>query len=213
MNPWTTQPCAAHLAMLAAYAALADALIPPSPGLAREAGIAYLPGAAEWNVGQFLATALDRTAAVRGLPAATALLLDAAAQYLISAGWITAPLNPCAFPGGGDFASLSRDDRIRALALLEQGALDPAALPPPYRESPWLVAVTVDVLNRTTAMGFYSEWPGYGTTRLLPPGLMNLEYVPPGWIQARYPGPSLGYRGLRDWPEEFTELGAWADGL
>lgn len=200
MNSWVPEPGPGHPDFRITYAALVDALIPRSPELSREAGIIYLAGAAEWHVGQFLAMTLDRSAAVRGLPLATALLLDAAADQLVASGGITAPLNPYAPPGGGRFASLSRGDRIRTLALLEQMALDPSALPPPYRENPWLVAVTVDILNRSTTMGFYSEWPGYGLTRLLPPDQMKLQCFPPGWLQARFPGPSLGYRGLRGYP-------------
>lgn len=200
MNSWTSEAGPGQPDIRGTYAALADAIIPRTPGLSWEAGAAYLAGGAQWAVGQYLAMTLDRSPAVRGLPLATAWLLDAAAGHLIATGRVTTPLNPYAFPGGGRFASLSRGDRIRVLALLEQMELDPNALPPPYRESPWLVAVTIDVLNRSTAMGFYSEWPGYGTTRLLPPDQMELECFPPGWLQARFPGPSLGYRALRGYP-------------
>lgn len=49
-------------------------------------------------------------------------------------------------------------------------------------------------LNRLAMMGYYSEWPGYGSTRLNPPGQRILEYYPASWEQIGYPGPSLGYR-------------------
>ena len=206
MNSWASDASPSNPDIRVTYAALADAIIPLSPELSREAGIAYLAGGAEWDVGLFLVMTLERSSAVKGLPVGTALLLDAAANQLVATGRITDHLNPHAFPGAGPFASLSRGDRLRVLALLEQMSLDPAALPPPYQDSPWLVAVTVDVLNRSTAMGLYSEWPGYGTTRLLPPGRMKLQFFPPGWLQARFPGPSLGYRALRGYPiKEFRE--------
>lgn len=195
MYAWTREASGGEAS--ATYTAVADALIPLTPELAREAGSAYLAGGAAWDIGQFVAMSLAKSAADPGLPAAAALMLDAAACQMIATGLITAPLSPAAFPGGGPFASLSREERIRALALLEQGAIAPAALPSPYREQPWMIAVTVDVLNRSAAMGFYSEWPGYGTTRLLPPDRMELQFTPPGWVQARFPGPSLGYRALR----------------
>lgn len=196
-----------NLYLKATYNALADAIVPVTPWLANEAGAAYLAGGAEWDVGQLLISMLDQLRpADGGLPLATALLLDTGANWLIATGQATAPLNPCAFPAGGPFAQLCREDRIRVLALLEQLALDPATLPPPYRDAPWLVPVTVDGLNRAAVMGFYSEWPGYGTTRPLPQQERELQFFPPGWCQARYPGTSKGYRALRGYLlKEFTE--------
>ena len=52
-------------------------------------------------------------------------------------------------------------------------------------------------LNRFTMMGYYSEWYGYGSTRLEVPDQRRLEYFPLSWQQVGYPGPSLGYRALR----------------
>ncbi len=49
----------------------------------------------------------------------------------------------------------------------------------------------------TTMMGYYSEWSGYGTTRLNKPNQRILEYNPISWKQVGYPGPSLGYHALR----------------
>jgi hypothetical protein len=48
-------------------------------------------------------------------------------------------------------------------------------------------------LNRYTMMGFYSEWFGYGTTRLNPPNERKLEFDPISWEQIGYPGPSFSY--------------------
>lgn len=57
-------------------------------------------------------------------------------------------------------------------------------------------------LVETTMMGFYSEWSGYGTTRLNKPNQRRLEYDPISWKQIGYPGPSQGYHALR--PYQFT---------
>lgn len=54
----------------------------------------------------------------------------------------------------------------------------------------------------TTMFGYYSEWSGYGTTRLAPPNERKFEYAPISWKQVEYPGPSLGYHALR--PYQFT---------
>ncbi|MEL7655898.1 MAG: hypothetical protein AAGU75_08320 [Bacillota bacterium] len=51
--------------------------------------------------------------------------------------------------------------------------------------------------NRFTMMGYYSEWYGYGSTRLETPDQRRLEFFPLSWEQVEYPGPSLGYRVLR----------------
>lgn len=53
-----------------------------------------------------------------------------------------------------------------------------------------------------TMMGYYSEWSGYGSTRLAEPDQRKLEFVPISWVQVGYPGPSLGYRVLREYSFE-----------
>lgn len=53
-------------------------------------------------------------------------------------------------------------------------------------------------LIRYTMMGYYSEWYGYGKTRLLSPNQRTLQFYPLSWKQIGYPGPSLGYRALRE---------------
>lgn len=60
-----------------------------------------------------------------------------------------------------------------------------------------LVLNITDAINRLVMFGYYSEWSGYGTTRLAPPTRRRLEEFPVGWTQSAYPGPSYGYRELR----------------
>ena len=49
----------------------------------------------------------------------------------------------------------------------------------------------------TTMLGYYSEWFGYGTTRMNKPNERVFEFAPISWKQIGYPGPSLGYHALR----------------
>jgi hypothetical protein len=60
-----------------------------------------------------------------------------------------------------------------------------------------LILSAISALNRFTMMGYYSEWSGYGSTRLAAPDQRILEFYPLSWEQVGYPGPSLGYRALR----------------
>ena len=99
--------------------------------------------------------------------------------------------------GGSAFAAIDHSDRFRALTLLEQLNTYLADLPIPFQGNPELILYTTSSLNRFTMMGYYSEWSGYGSTRLESPNQRKLEYHPLSWKQIGYPGPSLGYRALR----------------
>ncbi|RDU21956.1 hypothetical protein [Anaerosacchariphilus polymeriproducens] len=48
-------------------------------------------------------------------------------------------------------------------------------------------------LIRFTMLGYYSEWFGYGTTRLNNPNQRILEFYPLSWEQVDYPGPAFSY--------------------
>lgn len=50
-----------------------------------------------------------------------------------------------------------------------------------------------DGLSKLTMRGYYSEWYGYGSTRLNNLNQRILESYPLSWEQAGYPGPSLSY--------------------
>ena len=50
----------------------------------------------------------------------------------------------------------------------------------------------IDALIRATMMGYYSEWFGYGSTRLNEPDDRVMEYQPFSWQQVGYPGPNRG---------------------
>lgn len=70
-------------------------------------------------------------------------------------------------------------------------------LPIAFKNNPELVLFSTGELNSLTMMGYYSEWSGYGSTRLNSPNHRKLEYFPLSWKQIGYPGPSSGYRALR----------------
>jgi hypothetical protein len=101
------------------------------------------------------------------------------------------------FPGGGSFTILFPEDRIRTIEIIDQINLDLGKLPPPYQNNPGLIKQVVAALPGMTMFGFYSEWPGYGSTRLFVPEYRRLEDFPHAWLQVGYPGPAYGYRDFR----------------
>jgi hypothetical protein len=124
------------------------------------------------------------------LSGAIAEMLDSAASQLINSGTVR-ELQGNYFPGGGEFCSLSRYDRILTLSYLEQLKVDLGSLPVPFQHNGSWVQMVVDLINRHTMFGYYSEWSGYGSTRLLTPEDRKLEYYPISWQQIGYPGPDL----------------------
>ncbi|WP_155971077.1 hypothetical protein [Paenibacillus sp. Soil522] len=59
-------------------------------------------------------------------------------------------------------------------------------LPRPYQNNPVHIQVKMSSIHQLTLFGYYSEWFGYGTTRLLPSNLRRIECCPPGWSLTRY---------------------------
>jgi hypothetical protein len=100
--------------------------------------------------------------------------------------------------GPVSFAMLSPLERLSVLELLRQEAQTPEILSIVSQVDPGLWRTALTLLDTYTLMGYYSEWFGYGTTRLNPPEERVLEFKPISWLQVGYPGPSLGYRVLRD---------------
>jgi hypothetical protein len=178
------------------FKAFVDAVIPRSPMLAKEFGEIQYFGALDFNTDEYLIMTLDHYYIPLAIP--TAEMLDVVAEQLVFMGGNNRLFNYLRFPRGGIFAALSPEDRFRALTLLEQVDVNLADLPVPYLDNSGLVLSISSVLNRYTMMGYYSEWYGYGTTRLLSPNQRKLEFYPLSWSQVGYPGPSLGYRTLRE---------------
>jgi len=177
------------------FQAFVDAIIPRTPGLAEEYGRIQFFGALDLHTDEYITLSLD----YYYIPLAeiTAEMLDVAAEQLVVMDGNNRLINFPKFMGGSAFAALEPSDRLRALTLLEQIHIYLADLPIPFRDNPELILYITSALNRFTMMGYYSEWSGYGSTRLATPNQRKLEYFPISWKQIGYPGPSLGYRALR----------------
>jgi hypothetical protein len=190
------------------FQALVQAIIPPHCRYINSIGTVQIAGALELQVYEYVIWILENSIALpvkvklnlvgsRSMSKATAKLLDVGAAQLIQTGQILYPLHVNAFPGGGLFAALSQVDRLRAITLIERLKINLETLSIPYKNNPGLVRNMMDVLNELPMFGQYSEWTGYGTTRLFSPEYRRVEYFPQGWFQTQYPGPSFGYRDFR----------------
>ncbi|HZG83694.1 hypothetical protein [Paenibacillus sp.] len=175
----------------ATFQALADALIPPMWRTNHAFCARIVPGALHLDIDRYLMMQLDHSqfvppgaeGAVLPLSISTARLLDMGAEGLP--------------PEGRLFSALPRIDRLLALQRLDRLHIPLSAAPPPFTDNPALIRTIVNSLHQLTLFGYYSEWFGYGTTRLNAPQDRKLEWFPPGWSWSEYPGPSLGYRALR----------------
>ncbi|HEX3075393.1 MAG TPA: hypothetical protein VHQ24_00840, partial [Lachnospiraceae bacterium] len=77
------------------------------------------------------------------------------------------------------FSSLEPSDRLLAINLIKEEEL----------AQPLNQVSIIDTLIRYTMMGYYSEWYGYGTTRLEEPNRRVFEFMPLSWQQVGYSGP------------------------
>lgn len=189
------------------FQSLVHAIIPPHLKYKEYIGTVQVAGAQELHVYEYVIWILDHSIALpvkeqlklgnSSMSKSTAELLDVGAARLIQKGQILYPLNITAYPSGGPFSALSPIDRLRAINLIERLDINLENLSIPYKNNPGLVQNMMDVLNELPMFGHYSEWTAYGTTRLLSPEYRSVEYFPPGWFQAQYPGPSFGYRDFR----------------
>lgn len=176
------------------FCALTDALLPAAPSNYEH----------DLGVHDYVIYALDHFISIQKqldqivvpLSYPTAELLDNAATQLVNHNMIQPHPQPL-FPDGQMFSCLSRIDRIRVLSALENIELDIFLLPVPYKNNAGFIKHIADALNRFSMFGYYSEWPGYGSTRLYPPPYRQLEFFPWGWQQSRYPGVVYGYRDFR----------------
>jgi len=177
------------------FQALVDAIIPRTPGLAEEYGRIQFFGALDLHTDEYITLSLNYYYIPLAEPMAE--MLDVAAEQLVIMDGNNRLVNFSRFMGGSAFAAIDPSDRFRALTLLEQQNSYLADLPIPFQDDPELILYTTSSLNQFTMMGYYSEWSGYGSTRLETPNQRILEYYPLSWKQVGYPGPSLGYRALR----------------
>jgi len=176
------------------FRAFVDAVVPRTPRLAEEYGRIQFYGALDSLIEKYMILSLNNYYIPLAEP--TADMLDIAAEQLISNEGKNRLLTR--FPGRGKFAALSPIDRFRVLSLLEEFATYLVDLPMPFQDNPRFAVSVTSELIRIAMMGYYSEWSGYGTTRLEEPNQRKLEFFPLSWKQVGYPGPSLGYRALRE---------------
>ena len=177
------------------FQAYVDAVIPRTPGLAEEFGRIQFFGALNLHTDEYVMLSLNYYYIPIAEP--TAEMLDVAAEQLVIMDANKSLVNFSRFMGGSAFAAIDHNDRFRAITLLEQLNIYLADLPIPFQGNSELILYTTSSLNRFTMMGYYSEWSGYGSTRLETPNQRKLEYHPLSWKQIGYPGPSRGYRALR----------------
>lgn len=178
------------------FKSLVDAIIPRTPGLAEEYGKIQYFGALNLHTDEYMILTLNYYSFLLAEP--TAAMLDAAGEQLVFMGENSRLLDFARYPGGGTFAALAPEDRFRALTLLDKLRINLGDLQQPFTDNPGFVLTFSGILARYALMGYYSEWSGYGSTRLESPNNRKLEYFPLSWKQVEYPGPSLGYRALRN---------------
>lgn len=154
--------------------AVVNAIIPRSPGLAYEYGVVQYYGALDLQIDDYIIMTFNSFDIP--LAEATAKMLSIMAKQ---------------------FETLYPYNQLYILLQLRQLQINLSYLPPPFTNNPPLVISIINSLISFTMMGYYSEWSGYGSTRLASPNQRVLEYYPISWKQIGYPGPSLGYRALR----------------
>lgn len=177
------------------YRAYVNAVIPRTPKLAEEFGRIQFYGALDLNTDEYLIMTLDYLYTPLAEP--IAVVLDIAAEQFIYEEGYRRIQDSGVFPGWGGFSDLSAANRFYALTLLEQNSQYFVGIPAYFRENVGYLRAINTTLSRYTMMGYYSEWSGYGNTRLDSPNQRILEFFPLSWKQIDYPGPSLGYHALR----------------
>lgn len=189
----------------ATFQALVDAIIPPYCLCTGAPVTVQAPGALHLRIQDYVIWDLDHSVELQPsgdtdsipLSKSTALLLDIGAAQFIRLHQTILPQSGFSCSCGRLFSTLSRGDRLRTVTLLDKLDIPLENLPRPYQNNPALIQVMMSSIHQLTLFGYYSEWFGYGTTRLLPSNLRRIECCPPGWSLTRYPGPSFGYRDFR----------------
>lgn len=172
----------------ATYRALVDLVIPATPGLAEELGDEHGPGGLAVDLPPLVIAFLDKQVTIptpvqfdqtTPLSDVLAAILDEAASELVAQGSNTDQPDPTRFEGGGPFASLSREDRRRAVSLGEQ------------REE---VALLIRVAAAAPMFVYYSERTGCEDYD--DPAKRSFEDDVQGWEQTGYEGPAKGHAVL-----------------
>lgn len=198
----------------AVFEALAETIVPHTDEVTEKQAADNNNGALELHTDQFQIYILNHFISLKlvlitvpfYLANITASLLNEAARQLILKGENKKPVDALAASEKGIFAALHTEDRCRSILLLEQLEVNLANLPIPFRNNPGAVLATISIITMLATSGYYSEWSGYGSSRLETPEEREMEQFPAIWRQIGYPGPSMGYHGYRGHlSDNFTE--------
>jgi len=196
------------------FNALVNAIIPRTPETSEKQGSIQLSEAVAshtdeyeiWSLDHFLSLDISILNFSIYLANATAKMLEMASKQLIDSKKNKEPINFTILLEEGAFAALASNDRFRAITLLEQNKVDITLLPIPFRNNPGFIFAITGGIAMFATIGYYTEWSGYGSSRMNTPEKRKLEHFPIGWKQVGYPGPSKGYHAFRGYlVEESTE--------
>ena len=221
------------------FRAIVDAVVPETPELGDELGSEHEPGGLSVEMEEFLVTFVDDLfqfgfphIGTRGnLPLAlpVAEVLDTAASALIARGdtesdpdvqravALLDPTDPSArrvIRVAGPFAKLSREDRLRALGILDE--FEVTASPFDHDLFEFDAGLVGQLVIGFAEMIYYSEWAGYEDFSRPPSDRShpNDPAAVQSWRQTGYPGAADGYAALRGYVgTEESPLGAgdtWA---
>lgn len=187
------------------FAALVDALIPETPDMA-DRGDEHVPGGLDVGLEEAVIERVNNFVETQGAaslagdtvplaPVVAALLDAAAAELLLRRRAADGLQSPAEAFSSGPFSRLGREDRLRALRLLEDEGVV-AALSERYdAASLGTVQYLASSLPILVEFAYYSETTAdEGEDRSL------------GWRQADYPGPADGYEVMLGYElDEFEE--------
>jgi hypothetical protein len=204
------------------FRAVTDAVLPETPELGEELGSEHVPGGIAIDLDEFVVTYIDDGFQLglphvgpRGnIPLADPIadVLDAAARTLVARDENVAEpdsnrpvsllnaddASPTEIKdAAGEFATLSRNDRLRAISILDEFEIEVSPVADELFE--FDAGLVGQLVIGFTEMIYYSEWQGYDEF-VQPPS----ERVHPNdpsavqsWRQTGFPGFANGYAALR----------------
>lgn len=204
------------------FRAAVDAVIPRTPELEEELGPEHVPGGNDIDLAEFLIEYVDNgfqfglphIGPIANAPAAkpVANVLDAAALLLLKQGdFKESPSIERADAlleseevsqfqlrlAAGPFARLSREDRLRAINILDR--IEPSFELPDETLIEFDGGLVGQLMVGFTTLIYYSEWQGYNDFTL-PPSERTHTNDPEAiqsWQQTGFPGFADGYQALR----------------
>lgn len=202
------------------FRATTDAVVPETPALGADLGPEHVPGGLAAGVDDFFVTYLDDGFQL-GLPVLgpsgnlpladpIAHALDLAALALIDTGGNESPprdrrplellesgegSESAILDAAGTFARLSRRDRLRAIALLDEFQFAISPLPDDLFE--FDAGLVGQLVVGFTEMVYYSEWQGYDDYTVPPSERTHDSATVQSWGQTGFPGNVAGYAALR----------------